>query len=79
MISKNRLAIGIMFVFVVAFMSFLFFWIKLPSEEGYKYLITVPGTSTNYYTNSYIINNNCITFKYRSFQTVTICGNYIIK
>jgi hypothetical protein len=75
MINKIRLATGIMFL--VAFMSFGFFLIHLPSEKEYKYYIISPH-STNFQTNSYVLNGNCITFKDIHNNPITVCGNYTI-
>jgi hypothetical protein len=76
MINKIRLATGIMFL--VAFMSFGFFWIGFShSNKEYKYYIKIPH-STDFQTNSYVLNGNCITFKDTHNNPITVCGNYTI-
>ena len=53
-------------------------------QKPTKYAIRVPHGSnySNYNTNSYISNGNCITFKNecgcKDEKTVTVCGNYTI-
>jgi hypothetical protein len=75
MINKIRLATGI--IFLVAFMSFGFFWIDSPSEKEYKYYIRIPH-SIDYQTNSFTMNGNCVTFKDIHNNPITVCGNYTI-
>jgi hypothetical protein len=80
MISKIRLVFGI--ILTVVFFSLLAVFIT-PSKH-YKYLIKIPNGShgSEYQTNNYIIENNCIIFKNecgcKDKKTIRICGNYTI-
>ena len=74
MISKIRLASGLVLVVVLA--SILAVFIVKDSKQ-YKYHITVPD-GIYHRTNNYTSNGGCITFKNEYDNTVTLCGNYSI-
>jgi hypothetical protein len=54
------------------------------NQKPTKYTIRIPNGShgSEYYTNNYILNGNCITFKdecgCKDEKTITVCGNYTI-
>jgi len=78
MISKIRLAFGL--ILAITVMSTLVIFVISDSKQ-YKYRISIPHGS-DYYTNSYISNGSCITFKNecgcKDKKTITVCGNYTI-
>jgi hypothetical protein len=64
---------------VILFATILIIWFdRSNNPNAYKYTIDVEGRS-NYYTNHYICNSNCIKFKNGDKDTMTVCGSYSIK
>ena len=77
MIDKIRLAFGI--VLAITFVSVLGFFLFEDTKQ-YKYWIKVSQGSgyASYQTNSFTTNGNCIVFKHKEKNTITLCGNYTI-
>jgi hypothetical protein len=77
MIDKIRLAFGI--ILATAFVSALAFFL-FEDIKQYKYYIKAShGSSyTRYETNSFTTNGNCIVFKHKEKNTITLCGSYTI-
>jgi len=64
---------------VILLTGILMIWFdRSNNPNAYKYTIDVEGRS-NYYTNHYICNSNCIKFKNGDKDTMTVCGSYSIK
>jgi hypothetical protein len=79
MIDKLRLSVVTIIAVMVT--SGLIAFLVTPNNKQTKYIIQIPHGS-DYYTNSYILNGNCIIFKNecgcKDKKTVTVCGNYTI-
>lgn len=78
MIIQLRTMLGVVLAAILVGVLIVFIASK---QKPTKYIISIPHGS-NYYTNSYILNGNCITFKNecgcKDEKTVTVCGNYTI-
>ena len=78
MISHLRAMFGIL---IIALVVSVFIIAITSNQNSTKYRISIPH-GQDYYTNSYISNGNCITFKNecgcKDEKTVTVCGNYTI-
>ena len=77
MIDKIRLALGI--ILAAAFMSVIAMFLFEDTNQ-YKYCIkTSQGSGyARYETNSFTTNGNCIVFKDKQKNTITLCGSYTI-
>jgi len=68
-------------VIVVAIITGSFVAFIVSKQAPTKYRISIPH-GPDYYTNTYISNGSCITFKNecgcKDEKTVTVCGNYTI-
>jgi hypothetical protein len=74
-----------MFIVIIAALGVgILVAILASNQKPTKYTIRIPNGShgSEYNTNNYILNGNCITFKNecgcKDEKTVTVCGNYTI-
>jgi hypothetical protein len=81
MISHLKIIFGVIIAPIVVGVLIVVF---ASNQKPTKYTIRIPNGShgSEYNTNNYILNGNCITFKNecgcKDEKTVTVCGNYTI-
>lgn len=82
MVNKLLTLVGVIFLFVFVIIGYRMYMVSRVSINGHYYEITIPGNrtqNTNFFTNTYVEKNGCITFKDEYNREHRICGSYNIE